>query len=133
MDKHPKNVSKIRKKTSYTLLCAKIWEISTMIFRKIYHAELEISLYRHNLSKELSQLTDWKTYKKLASIKNYCSNIVVMFQKKFRKISHSELVISLYLYYLSKEASKLRDWLTYMKLRIILILCTTFQECLQKV
>ena len=93
-DRHTKNLKsfencgqtskecvKNQKKTSYTLLCAKIREISTMIFRKIYHAELEISLCRHNLSKELSQLTDWKTYKKLGSIKNYCSNIVVMSKK----------------------------------------------------
>ena len=36
--------------------------------RKISHWELEISSYLFNISKEVSQLTDWHTYKKFEKI-----------------------------------------------------------------
>ena len=35
--------------------------------KKISHQEQEISLYLSNFSKEVSQLTDWQTYKQFGS------------------------------------------------------------------
>ena len=46
-----------------------------------------------------------------------------MSTKKFRKISHSEQEISIYLSYFSKEMRQLTEWQTYKKFRIILIHC----------
>ena len=46
-----------------------------------------------------------------------------MSSKDFRKISHQELEKSLYLSNFSKEISKLTDWQTYKKFRIIWNLC----------
>ena len=43
--------------------CTNIPGISPEKIRKISHPELEISLYLSNFSKEVSQLTDWQTYK----------------------------------------------------------------------
>ena len=86
--------------------------------RKIYHPELEISLYLSNFSKEVSQLTDWQTYKKFRIIWNKCTNIPGMPPKNFRKISHPELEISLYLSNFSKKVSQLTDWQTYTNLEL---------------
>ena len=47
---------------------ANIPEMSPKNLRKISHPELEISLYLYNFSKEVSQLTDLQTYKKLRII-----------------------------------------------------------------
>ena len=88
-------------------------------FRKVSDPELEISLYLSNFSKKVSQLTYWQTYKKFVTIWNKCTNIPGMPPKKFRKIYHPELEISLYLSNLSKEVSQLTDWQTYKKFWII--------------
>ena len=103
-----------------------IWKKCTNIpgmppkkFRKISHTELEISLYLFNFSKKVSQLTDWQTYMKFRIIWNKCTNIPGMPPKNFRKISHTELEISLYLSNFSKKVSQLTDWETYKKFRII--------------
>ena len=66
-----------------------------------------------NFNKEVSQITDWQTYKNFRIIWNYCANIPVMSQENFRNISLPELEISLYLYNFSKEVSQLTDWHTY--------------------
>ena len=73
------------------------------------HQEVEVSLYFSNFSKEVSQLTDWKIYKKFRFIWNQCTNIIEMSPKNFRKISNSDLEISLYLSNFSKEVSQLTD------------------------
>ena len=101
--------------------------MSPKSFKNISHPELEISLYLSNLSKELSQLTDWQTYKKFKIIWNWCTNIPGMSPKSFRKLSHSELEISLYLSNISKEVSQLTDWQTYRKFTIIWKQCTNIQ------
>ena len=88
-------------------------------FRKISHTELEISLYLSDFSEEISRMKNWQTYKKLTTIWNKCSNIPGMPPKNFRKISHTELEISLYLSNFSKRVSQLTDWQTYKKFRII--------------
>ena len=44
--------------------------------------------------------------------------------KNFKKISHPELEISLYLYHFSKEVSPLTDCQTYTNFRIIWNKCT---------
>ena len=62
---------------------------------------------------------DWQTYKKFVIICNYCTNIPGMSPKDFRKISHPELDISLYLPNLDKEVSQPTDWKTYKKFKII--------------
>ena len=41
--------------------------MSPEIFRNISHQEQEISLHSSNFSKEVSQLTDWQTYKQFGS------------------------------------------------------------------
>ena len=64
--------------------------------RMISHPELEIYLYWSNFSKNVSQLTDWQTYKKFKMICKYSKNILGMSKKNFRKISHPEPKISLY-------------------------------------
>ena len=66
-----------------------------------------------NFSKEESQLTDLQTCKKYRIIWNLFTNIPGMSSKNFRKISHSELEISLYLSNFRKEVSHIRDWETY--------------------
>ena len=73
------------------------------------HQEVEVSLYFSNFSKEVSQLTDWKIYKKFRFIWNQCTNIMGMSPKNFRKVSNSDLEISLYLSNFSKEVSQLTD------------------------
>ena len=93
-------------------------------FRKIYLPELEISLYLYNFSKEVSQLTDWQTYMNFGIIQNKCTNIPGMPPKNFRKISHTELEISLYLSNFSKKVSQLTDWQTYKKFTTIWNKCT---------
>ena len=50
--------------------CTNIPGMPPKIFRKISDPELEISLYLSNFSKEVSQLTDWQTYKKFRIIWN---------------------------------------------------------------
>ena len=93
-------------------------------FRKISLPELEISLYLYNFSKEVSQLTDWQTYMKFRIIWNKCTNIPGMRPKNFRKISHSELEISLYLSNFSMEVSQLADRQRNKNFRIIWNKCT---------
>ena len=93
-------------------------------FRKISLPELEISPYMYNFSKEVSQLTDWQTYKKFRIIWNKCTNIPGMSPKNFRKISYPDLEISQYLCNFSKKVSQITDWQTYKKFRIIWNKCT---------
>ena len=50
--------------------CTNIPGMPPKNFRKISDPELEISLYLSNFSKEVSQLTDWQTYKKFRIIWN---------------------------------------------------------------
>ena len=99
--------------------CSNILGMSQKYFRKMAHSGPEICLYLSNLSKEVSQLTDWQTYKKFRIIRKWCNNIPGMSLKNFRKISHPELEISLHLSNFSKEVSQLTDWQTYKKTRII--------------
>ena len=84
-------------------------------FRKISHPEQEISLHLSNFSKEVSQLTDWETYKFVGIIWNKCINIPGMSPKIFRKIPYQELEISQYLCNFSKKVSQITDWQTYKK------------------
>ena len=63
-----------------------------------------------NFGKEVSKLTDWQAYMKFRIIWNKCINIAGMPPKNFRKISHPELEISLYLSSFSKKVSQLTDW-----------------------
>ena len=77
--------------------------------RKMFLPELEISLHLYNLSKEVSQLTDRQTYMNFRIIWNKCKNIPGMPPKKFRKISPTELEVSLYLSNFSKRVSQLTD------------------------
>ena len=93
-------------------------------FRKISLPELEISLYFHNFSKEVSKLTDWQTYMKFRIIWNKCKNIPGIPPKNFRKISHTELEISLYLSNFSRRVSQQKNWQRYKKIRIIWNWCT---------
>ena len=72
-------------------------------FRNIYHPEPEISLYLSNFSKEVSQLTEFR------SIWKMCTNVPGMSPKNFRKISNPELEVSLHLSNFSKKVSKLTD------------------------
>ena len=83
--------------------------MSPKIFRKVTHPELEISLYLSNFSKEVRQLTDWQTYKEFRIIWNLCRKIPGMSPKDFRKISHPELEISLYLFNFNNRVSQLTD------------------------
>ena len=102
-------------------------------FRKIFLPELEISLYLYIFSKEVSQLTDWQTYMNVGIIQNKCTNIPGMPPKKFRKISHPELELSLYLSNFSKKVSQLADWQTYKKFRIIWYLCANIPKMSPKI
>ena len=95
--------------------CTNIPGMTQENFRKVSLPELEISLYLYNFSKEVSKLTEWQTCMKFRAIWNKCTNIPGMPPKNFRKISHSELEISLYLSYISKEVSQLTDWQAYKK------------------
>ena len=87
----------------------KVPRMSPRNFRKIYHPEVELSLYLCNFSKEISQLTDWQPYKKFENIWNCCRNINWISPKYFRKISHPEMDISLYLSNFSKKVCQLTD------------------------
>ena len=120
-----KEVSKLTDRQTYKKFRI-IWNKCTNIpgmppkkFRKIAHSGPEISLYLSNFSKEVSQLTDWQTYKKFRIIWKWCNNIPGMSPKNFRKISHSGPDICLYLSNFSKKVSQLTDWQTYKKFRII--------------
>ena len=104
--------------------CTKVPRMSPRNFRKIYHPELDLSLHVYNFSKEVSQLTYWQTYKKFRIIWNWPAIIPEMSSKNFRKISHPELDISLYLSNFSKEVSQLTGWQTYKKIRKIWNWCT---------
>ena len=99
--------------------CTNISGISQKTSRKISYPELEISLCLSNFSKEISQLTDWQTYKKFRIIWNKCTNIPGMSSKNFRKISYPDLEIFQYLCNCSKKVSQITDWQTYKKFRII--------------
>ena len=92
--------------------CINIPGMSPKFFRKIPHPKLEISRYLCYFSKKMSQITYWWTYKKFRIIWNKCTNIPGMPPKHFRKISHTELEISLYLSNFSKKVSQLTDWQT---------------------
>ena len=132
-------------------------------FRKISHPELELSLYLYNFSKEVSQLTDWQTYKEITIIWNLPANIPDMsskcfkelsylelemflylctdilgisskrISKDYRKISHPELDISLFLSIFSKEVSQLTDWEIYKKFRIIWKWCNNILGVSKKI
>ena len=112
MYQHPRNISK------------KI--------RKISDPELEISLYSTNLSKEVSQLIDWQTYKSFKSIWNWCRNIPQMSPKNFRKISYPDLEISQYLCNFSKKVSQVTDWQTYKNSDLFWTSLPASKKCLQK-
>ena len=98
-----KGVSQLRDWQSYKKFkiiwnqCANIPGMFPENFRKISLPEVEILLYLCNFSKEVSQLTDWQTYKKFRTILNWPANTPEISPKNFRKISHLELEISLYL------------------------------------
>ena len=98
--------------------------MSPKYFCKISHPELDISLYLSHFSKEVSQLGDCQTNKKVLVIWKQCANIQDMSHKKFRKISHSEQEISLHLSNFSKEVSQQTDRQTYKNFRIIWNQCT---------
>ena len=95
--------------------CTNISGMSPKSFRNISHPELEISLYLCNCRKEVSQLTDWQTYKNFRIIWSLPANIPEMSQKKIWKVSHPDSEIFLYLSNFSKEVSQLTDWQTYKK------------------
>ena len=99
--------------------CTNISGMSPKSFRNISHAEQEISPYMSNFSKEVSQLMDSQTYNKYATIWKKCTNISGISPKKFRKISHSEQEISLYLSNFNKKVSQLTYWQTHKNLLII--------------
>ena len=66
-------------------------------FRNINNSELEISLYISNFVRDVTQLTDCQTYQKFRINRNRHANIPEMSPNNFRKISHPEVEISLYL------------------------------------
>ena len=103
--------------------------MSSKSLGKIYHPELEISLYLTYFSKEVSQLTDWQTYKKLTTI---WTNILGNVSKKFQKIYHEELEISLYLSNFRKEVSQLQTDRHTRNSELLGISIPTSQEWLQK-
>ena len=57
---------------------------------EISYPEVEICLHLSKFSKEVSQLSDWQTYKKIEMIWKWSRNITGMSPKDFRKISHLE-------------------------------------------
>ena len=58
---------------------ANIPDASPKNFREISHPQLEISLYWHNFSKKVHQLTYIQTYNKYRYISNNCTNIPGMY------------------------------------------------------
>ena len=72
-----------------------------------------------NFGEEVCKQTDWQTYMKFRIIWNMCTNIPGMPRKNFRKISHTELEISLCLSNFSKKVSQLTDCQTYKQFVII--------------
>ena len=76
--------------------CNNIPGMSLINFRDISHRKLEISLYLFNFSKKVSQLTDWQTYKKLKKKFDLVFKHSRQTSKKFRKLTHPDLKISLY-------------------------------------
>ena len=79
MYQNPKTVSKqfqkdISSRTKVIYICV-IPGMSLENLRKIFIPELAISLYLYNVSKEVSQLTDWQTYKKFRIIWNGWNNM----------------------------------------------------------
>ena len=94
--------------------------ISKKTFRQISHSKLEISLHLSNISKEVSQPTDWQTYTIFKIIWIKCKNTTGISPKYFRKLSHPELDISLDLPYFSKGVSQLTDWQTHSQFIILL-------------
>ena len=107
--------------------------MSPKCFSKLSHPELEISLYLSNISKEVSQLKDWQTYKKFTIIGKQRTNIQGMSPKSFKKIFHLELEISLYLSNFSKEVSQKTNWKTCKKFRFIWNKCANIPGVCQKV
>ena len=91
------------------------------IFRKISHPVQKIYLYWPNFSKEVSQLTDWKTYKKFRLIWINYKFIPGKPKKIFRKKYHPVQEIYIYWPNFSKGVSQLTDWQTYKKFQIIWI------------
>ena len=93
-------------------------------FRKISHPELEISLHLSCFSKEISQLKDWQTYKK---IQNYLEKVYQHprnVSNQIKNRSYPELEISQYSCDISKKVSQITDSQTYKKIRIIWNKCT---------
>ena len=84
-------------------------------------------------SKEVSQLTDWETYKKFRIICINCRFIPGRPPKIFRKTSHAKIEISLkYLILVSNSANQQADRHTRNSEWFGNSL-QTFQECLQKI
>ena len=105
--------------------------MSPKIFRKISHSGPGICLYLSNLSKEVSQLTDWQTYKTFRIIWKKCTHIPGMPPNNFRRIYHTELEISLYLSNFSKRVSQQIYWQRYKKSELFGTSVPTSLECLQ--
>ena len=72
-------------------------------FRKVSHPELEIFLYLSNFSKDVSQQTDWQTYKKFESYGTSVQRSQEYIQNSLGR-------------YFSKDVSQIMDWQTYKKL-----------------
>ena len=100
--------------------------------RTISHPEQEISLLLSNFSKDVIQLTDWQIYKEFVTIGKWCKNIQGLSPKIFRKVSHTELEISLYLSDFSKDVSQITDWHNYKKFRTIFNQCRNILETSSK-
>ena len=76
-------------------------------FKKISHPDLEISLYLSNFGKEVSQLTDWQTYKKFPDL---FGTSVQTSQESLQKNSERFIIQNQrYLYISSKPTNRLTD------------------------
>ena len=64
--------------------CTNIPGMSPKDFRKISHPGLDISLYLSNFSKEVSQLTDWHTCKKIRKNWSFGSQNDDLSKRSFR-------------------------------------------------
>ena len=102
-------------------------------YRDISYSGLEIFLYLSNFRKEVSQLTDWQTYKKFVINWKYCKKIPGMSPKIVRKIYYPGQEISLYCPIFSKDVSQLTDWQTYKKFKTILNQCKNIPGMSKKI
>ena len=103
-------------------MCTNTQGMSLKSFGKIYHSELEKYLYLCNFSKELSQLTDWQTYKtgsaqlRSAQSSSFLNLVLVSTQFRFTLACQRLFRLSMLNFKVKRTCMSFKSWLGHWRI-----------------